>query len=149
MCGWQFVHMNFSKKGEQILMNLRWFTVKPKCLENNFPKITRTSQSEVWRHVILFFLLCASCHLHILDNQNFCIDKFRISWNNLSVVGANTVLFPESSSTQDTVCLSLSSSIHTLSTHTTPPKGKEHSHPVLVMVSQLGRKKKLFNQSQS
>lgn len=37
-------------------------------------------------------------------------------------MGANTVLFPESSATQDTVCLSLSSSIHTLSTHTTPQK---------------------------
>lgn len=49
---------NFSKKGEQILMNLRWFTVKHKCLENNFPKITRASQSEVWKHVILFFTFC-------------------------------------------------------------------------------------------
>lgn len=40
-----------------------------------------------------------------------------------------------------TLSVSLCPAPFTHSPHTLPPKGKEHSHPVLVMVSQLGRKK--------
>lgn len=87
---------------------------------NNFPKITRTSKSVRGLkpcYIVLYFLFCVSCLLNILGNQ--------ININFLkkpSVVGLNTVLFPEGSATQDTVCLYLFSSIHTLSTHTTPQK---------------------------
>lgn len=71
-CGWHFICINFSKKRGKIWMNLWCFTVKHKCMENNYPKLTCTSKSvRVLKpcYIVPYFLFCVSWLLYVLGNQ--------------------------------------------------------------------------------
>lgn len=142
-----FVHINFSKKGEQIWMNLRWFTVKHKCLENNFPKITCTSKSVRGLktcYIVLYFLFCLSCLLYILDNQKKKNQNFLKQIQEINCCGTEHS-FISRGQCYTKHCLSFSVQLHS---HTLPHPKKGTFFSASDGVS-IGGEKKLFNQSQS